>query len=125
MEAFHARHRGFYGYDMPAQPVEIVNLRLTVGAARPAPPLEQLAAGGNVVQALAETRSVWFAQIGFVHTPVYKRALLPRGTEFDGPLIVEQMDATTVVPPKTRFRVDATGAMHLEWLPGEEAEEVR
>jgi N-methylhydantoinase A len=125
VEAFHERHRSHYGYDMPAQPVEIVNLRLTVSAARPAPPLERAAAGGNVVQALAETRSVWFPQLGFVPTPVYKRALLPPGTEFDGPLIVEQMDATTVVPPKTRFRVDAWGAMHLELPPSEQSEEAR
>jgi N-methylhydantoinase A len=125
VEAFHERHRSHYGYDMPAQPVEIVNLRLTVSAARPAPPLERAAAGGNAVQALAETRSVWFPQLGFVPTPVYKRALLPPGTEFDGPLIVEQMDATTVVPPKTRFRVDALGAMHLELPPSEQSEEAR
>jgi N-methylhydantoinase A len=114
VQAFHQRHREFYGYDMPGQPVEIVNLRLTVRAARPAPPMERPAAGGNVVQALAETRSVWFSDAGFVNTPVYKRALLPPGTEFDGPLVVEQMDATTVVPPKTRFRVDAEGSIHLE-----------
>jgi N-methylhydantoinase A len=44
---------------------------------------------------------------------VYARDLLPAGTQFDGPLIVEQMDATTVVPPKSQFRVDATGTMHL------------
>ncbi len=69
---------------------------------------------GNVVQALAETRSVWFPETGFTVTPVYKRDLLPAGTEFDGPLIVEQMDTTTVVPPKAAFRVDAGGTMHLE-----------
>jgi N-methylhydantoinase A len=122
VQAFHERHREFYGYDMPGQPVEIVNLRLTVSAARPEPPVERPAAGGNVVQALAETRSVWFADAGFVNTPVYKRSLLPPGTEFDGPLVVEQMDATTVVPPRTRFRTDAEGSIHLELPPAERTE---
>jgi N-methylhydantoinase A len=121
IDAFHQRHREFYGYDMAGQPVEIVNLRLVVTVARPEPPLERPTAGGNVVQALAETRSVWFPETGFTVTPVYKRDLLPAGTEFDGPLIVEQMDTTTVVPPKAAFRVDAGGTMHLELAAGAQA----
>ncbi len=117
LESFHARHREFYGYDMPEQEVEIVNLRLTVTAARAVPPAEQPYSGGNLVRALAETRSVWFPETGFTSTPVYKRELLPAGTSFDGPLIIEQMDTTTVVPPKSKFRIDATGTMHLELEP--------
>ncbi|MPZ45813.1 MAG: hydantoinase/oxoprolinase family protein [Betaproteobacteria bacterium] len=114
IEAFHRRHREFYGYDMAGQPVEIVNLRVVVTVARPQPPLERPASGGNVLRALIETRSVWFPEAGFANTPVYKRDLLPAGTEFDGPLIIEQMDTTTVVPPRAAFRVDASGAMHLK-----------
>lgn len=123
--AFHRRHREFYGYEMPAQPVEVVTLRLAVSALRPEPPREQPLAGGNVVQALAETRSVWFAETGFVNTPVYRRDLLPAGTAFDGPLVVEQMDATTVVPPKTRFSVDASGVIHLELAAVEQPQEAQ
>jgi N-methylhydantoinase A len=110
---FHIRHREFYGYDMSGQPVELVNLRLVVTVARASPPQHRAIAGGNVVQALMESRGVWFSETGFTSTPVYARDLLPAGTQFDGPLIVEQMDATTVVPPKTQFKVDATGTMHL------------
>jgi N-methylhydantoinase A len=110
---FHIRHREFYGYDMPGQPVELVNLRLVVTVARASPPQQRAISGGNVVQALMESRGVWFPETGFTSTPVYARDLLPAGTQFDGPLIVEQMDATTVVPPKSQFRVDATGTMHL------------
>lgn len=117
LESFHARHREFYGYDMPEQGVEIVNLRLTVTAARAVPPAEQPLSGGNLLLALAETRSVWFPETGFTSTPVYKRELLPAGTSFDGPLIIEQMDTTTVVPPKSKFSIDATGTMHLELEP--------
>jgi len=117
LRSFHARHREFYGYDMPEQGVEVVNLRLTVTAARAVPPAEHPPSGGNLVLALAETRSVWFPETGFTSTPVYKRELLPPGTSFDGPLIIEQMDTTTVVPPRARFSIDATGTMHLELEP--------
>ena len=115
--AFHHRHQEFYGYDMPAQPVELVNLRLSVSVTRGSPAPEPPIGGGNVVQALAEQRSVWFRETGFVSTPVYRRELLPAGTEFDGPLIIEQMDATTVVPPKAQFRLDASGVMVLTLEP--------
>jgi len=115
--AFHRRHQEFYGYDMPGQPVELVNLRLSVSVARASPAPEPAIAGGNVVQALAERRSVWFPETGFVPTPVYRRELLPARTEFDGPLIIEQMDATTVVPPKAQFKLDPSGVMVLTLEP--------
>lgn len=114
LEDFHARHREFYGYDMPTQGVEIVNLRLVVTAARGVPPAEVPPGAGNLVQALAQTRSVWFPETGFTSTPVYKRELMPVGTSFDGPVVIEQMDTTTVVPPKANFRIDASGSIHLE-----------
>jgi len=117
VSGFHVRHREFYGYDMPEQPVELVNLRLVVTVARVSPPQQRAISGGNVVQALMESRGVWFSETGFTSTPIYARDLLPEGTQFDGPLIVEQMDATTVVPPKAQFRVDATGTMHLNLEP--------
>ena len=121
--AFHRRHQEFYGYDMPEQAVELVNLRLTVTVARASPAAEQPIAGGNVVQALVESRSVWFPETGFVATPVYKRDLLPAGTAFDGPLILEQMDATTVVPPKAKFSLDAGGVVYLEIEPVQQQSE--
>ena len=98
--------------------MEVVNLRLSVSVARGSPAPEPPIAGGNVVQALAERRSVWFPETGFVPTPVYRRELLPAGTEFDGPVIIEQMDTTTVVPPKANFRLDARGVMVLTLEPG-------
>jgi N-methylhydantoinase A len=111
--AFHKRHKAFYGYDMPKQPVEIVNLRLLVTAARAAPPTAR--ADKQVVkkQIVSENRRVWFAQRGFVQTPVYERNQLPAGWRSEGPVIIEQMDATTVVPPKAMIRNDALGYLHL------------
>src|SRR5690606_28014229 len=55
LQAFHRRHREFYGYDMAGQPVEVVNLRLVAAAPRPQPPQERPAQGGNVLKALIET----------------------------------------------------------------------
>jgi N-methylhydantoinase A len=103
----------FYGYDMPAQPVEIVNLRLVVTAARKAPPAARN--GKKVVkkQIITSKRRVWFPESGFVQTPVYERDQLPAGWRATGPAIIEQMDATTVVPPKAKIHNDALGYLHL------------
>jgi N-methylhydantoinase A len=111
--AFHRRHRAFYGYDMPAQPVEIVNLRLVVTAARKAPPAAKRSKKIVNKQMVIEKRRVWFPEAGFVQTPVYERDQLPAGWRATGPAIIEQMDATTVVPPKGIIHNDALGYLHL------------
>ncbi len=110
---FHRRHQAFYGYDMPAQPVEIVNLRLVVTAARKALPAARPLKKIFKKQIVTEKRRVWFAQTGFVQTPVYQRDQLPPGWRSTGPAIIEQMDATTVVPPKAGLHNDALGYLHL------------
>ena len=111
--AFHRRHKAFYGYDMPAQPVEIVNLRLVVTAARKALPAVQKNKKHINKQLVTEKRRVWFPETGFVQTPVYEREQLPPNWRATGPAIIEQMDATTVVPPKARVHNDAVGYLHL------------
>ncbi len=110
--AFHRRHKAFYGYDMPAQPVEIVNLRLVVTVARKTLPAAKVKESVKK-HIVTEKRRVWFAETGFVQTPVYQREQLPTGWRATGPAIIEQMDATTVVPPKAIILNDALGYLHL------------
>ena len=112
--AFHLRHKDFYGYDMPAQPVEIVNLRLLVTAARGVPPVARNSKILVQKQIVIEKRRVWFPETGFVQTPVYERDRLPAGWRSTGPAIIEQMDATTVVPPKASLHNDSLGYLHMD-----------
>ncbi|MBI4204034.1 MAG: hydantoinase/oxoprolinase family protein, partial [Betaproteobacteria bacterium] len=115
IEAFHHRHKDYYGYDMRGQPVEVVNLRLVVTAKRRTPPHDDLKpVRGEVKQALTEKRRVWFAQTGFIATPVYDRDRLPMGCRIAGPAIIEQMDTTTVVPPKAVLKTGRLGYLHME-----------
>src|SRR6185503_14841002 len=52
-------------------------------------------------------RDVFFEEAGgYTRAPIYARDALRPGDELCGPLIVEQMDATTVVPPGLAARVD-------------------
>jgi N-methylhydantoinase A len=47
-------------------------------------------------------------------TPFYRRESLPPGAKLAGPAVITQMDATTVLPPGWRCRVDGYGNLVLE-----------
>jgi N-methylhydantoinase A len=59
----------------------------------------------GVIPEPVSRRRVWFEGNG-LDTPVYARDDLPCGFSFQGPAIVEQVDATTVVPPGASAEVD-------------------
>jgi len=118
VEAFHGQHKDYYGYDMRLQPVEIVNLRLVVTGARRKVAAERTTLPrGELKNALTEKRKVWFPETGFVLTPVYERDKVPGSTRIIGPAVIEQMDTTTVVPPKARLALDNSGYLHMELQP--------
>ena len=52
-------------------------------------------------------RRAWFAESGgWAETPVYDRYALRPGDALEGPVIVEERESTTVVPPGDRLAVD-------------------
>ncbi|HSF29332.1 MAG TPA: hydantoinase/oxoprolinase family protein [Candidatus Tectomicrobia bacterium] len=116
VEAFHHEHRRLYTYDLPHAPVELVNLRVT--AIGLLPRVKSQDAGVSALDlhsAVAEVRPVYFDQLGgFAETPCYVRQRLGPGMTFDGPAIVDQADATTLVYPNFRVRVDAVRNLILE-----------
>jgi N-methylhydantoinase A len=109
-------HRQRYGFAADGDPVQIVTLRVeATGAVRKADLKAHPEAGPDASGAIAQRRPVWLAEAGdFVDTPVYARATLRPGNRFTGPAIVEQMDATTLVPPGWAARVDAYLNLILE-----------
>jgi N-methylhydantoinase A len=109
---FHAEHRRLYSYDLPAAPVELVNLRLTaVGALPRREDRAAASAPTRTAEAVAGRRPVHFRGVGFVSTPCYAREALRPGMTLEGPALVEQDDATPLVAPGFRGRVD--GALNL------------
>jgi N-methylhydantoinase A len=81
------------------------------------PELPQVGAGGSLAQARTGDRPVIFGAEE-LSTALYDRTLLPPGSAFDGPAIVEEAGAVTVVPPEFRGRVDAFGNLVLERARG-------
>jgi N-methylhydantoinase A len=115
---FHKSHDELYGYDLPGHAIEAVRLRLVVAVERSRPAYERHeAVRTSVKAALLEKRKVWFAETGFVSTPIYLRDRLPVNSRISGPAIVEQMDTTTVVPPRSTLRSDQAGYLHISVEP--------
>jgi N-methylhydantoinase A len=56
---------------------------------------------------------VWFAG-GWRETSVWSRLALPAGAVIEGPAILEQPDATTVIEPGHVARVDRLGNVIVE-----------
>jgi len=113
-EAFEAAYRASFSRLLPGVPVRIVNLRTAAIGIRPHFDLAALAPkGGSVEEARRGARPVWFAG-AFHETAVFDRLALPVGARIDGPAILEQPDATTVVDPDLTARIDAWGNLIVE-----------
>ena len=49
----------------------------------------------------------------FIETPVYDRYTLKAGAKIEGPALIEEHEATTVVPPGDRVMVDGAGSLRI------------
>jgi N-methylhydantoinase A len=106
---FHERHRRLYTYALPDAAVEIVTLRV-IASGRvqrfTLPPLGRAPAGARTGR-----RPVYFPGAGWRDCPCLPREALAVGAVVRGPAVVEQLDATTVVPPGQRATVDRVGTL--------------
>lgn len=116
--AFMAEHHQRYGFAPEGEPVELVTLRIeAVGVVKKA--TIQARAGSAELEPPVPTthRQVWMPEAGeAVICPVYQRAQLEFGHQFEGPAIIEQMDTTTWVLPGMIAKVDVYLNLILENL---------
>ncbi|HLZ07109.1 MAG TPA: hydantoinase/oxoprolinase family protein, partial [Chloroflexota bacterium] len=113
---FGDEHERTYGHRADDDPVEIVHLRVTATAREPA--REHRSDGSSVPDAVppapARIRQAYFGRdVGVVETPVVDRAAIGADGR-NGPIIVEEYDATTVVPPGCRLWRDAANNLVIE-----------
>jgi N-methylhydantoinase A len=112
---FHAEHRRTYGRAAADELVEIVNIRVVGRIVNDIEVGDALALDESFRPA-APTRSCRFEQS--TETPVLARSGLGP-VPLPGPLIVEDMDSTTLVPPGARAHRDQLNNIVIEW-PGQE-----
>ncbi len=106
---FEDSHRQMYGYIATEEPIQAVTFRVeAIGTVRHAEFHAEPPATSRVDDARISTRRVWLPEIGsHLDCPVYDRLRLGPGHRIEGPAIVEQMDATTLVLPNQIATVDS------------------
>jgi N-methylhydantoinase A len=90
--------------------VKLVNLRTVVVGERETVRFHSEPAGEHYKP---RRRKVTFVE-GAFETPVVSRAALQPGERWDGPVVVEQQDTTTVIPPSAVVEVHPTGSLVVE-----------
>lgn len=111
---FHQEHKRQFGHSAENDPVEFVSLRLVAMGPVDPPELRAREKSSGDVEP-ATRRDVYFEESGgFVDCPVYERSALRPGASVNGPLIVEQLDTTTVVHPGMSLDVDQWGNMIIQ-----------
>ena len=117
-QRFHQAHCRLYGYDRQDNAIEFVTYRTRARLSVPRPRIvESLPSHAGAGIEPVGSRLAWFeTSERFVECPVYARASLPFGTTLRGPVILEQMDTTTVVPPDFQVACDAWGNLILTQL---------
>jgi N-methylhydantoinase A len=110
-ELFGAEHERNYGFRAPPEePVELMGLSVIARGvpARPRLP-DAIPPAGSAAPA---SRRTWFPDSGWIDTRVVDRAGLAGGPH-QGPLIVQEYDATCLVPRDWNVRLDAFGNIRL------------
>jgi N-methylhydantoinase A len=110
-EAFGREHEKTYGHRAGAdEPVELVSIQLVGQGLREGPSVPARVRPSRPEPAPPPPRKAYFGS--WIETPVMRRSDLSNGKA--GPLIVEEYDATCVVPPGARAELDAGGNIIIE-----------
>jgi N-methylhydantoinase A len=119
-ERFDERHAQLHGHAAKERPVEVVSYRLRLRVAVPKyePRDEAIPASPRPPEAKGR-RTIHLDGANVHEAVLYERDALDVGAALEGPAIVEQFDATTVIPPGWRAQVDPRRNLILEKREGE------
>ena len=116
--AFLEAHQRKYGHHDTAADIEIINVRLSAHKVRASTSAPTFAPSQSRPAATSSgTGPVWFTADRPTETSFIDRAALTPGTALEGPLVITQFDATTLVPPGSRLSVAECGSLQIEVDP--------
>lgn len=114
LENFHALHRKRYGHADESRAVEVVNVRVRmIATAEPINLPKTSSVGPECSKAVVKKKSVMFDGV-WQEAPVLERRELRPGNKFEGPAVVHEYSATTVVPPECPAEVDEYSNIVIE-----------
>ena len=111
---FDALHERLFGYGLPEEVLELVNLRVRCVARRPRPDLTRTRTAGTVAPEPDGARRAYApGEMTFREFAVYRGDSMPGGCRLRGPAIVELAQTTVVVPSAFAVCVDEAGSFVL------------
>ena len=111
---FDALHERLFGYALPEEVLEVVNVRVRCVARRPRPELPRTAGNGTPPPQPDGVRRAYSpGEMTFREFPVYRGDFMGGGCRLQGPAIVELAQTTLVVPSVFSLRVDEVGSFVL------------
>jgi N-methylhydantoinase A len=114
-EAFHRAYAASYGYRDDSAAIEAVDWHLVATLPTAAASLDLGWQAPETPSTTCASRHAWFPETGgFVDTATYARGGLAAGAQVDGPAIIEDPEATIVVPPGMRAGVSPQGHIVIE-----------
>ncbi len=114
-EKFHSVHEHFYTFKLPNTPIEIVNFHLVAYGLLEKPSLPEISKlDGDISRAYVENRDVYYTGDGWVNSAIYDRTKLGYGDAINGPTVIEEPTACTVVCPGQTVHVDKYGNLIVE-----------
>ncbi|NIM93324.1 MAG: hypothetical protein GTO18_06395, partial [Anaerolineales bacterium] len=112
---FHEAHMSEYGHSTLGETIQVVYLRLQ--AVKPLTKLDLKPLDDNnsrmITATSDESRFVWFPG-GQMQCQVFQRGDMKEGHTLDGPAIIQEKEATTLVERKWCLRVDQFGNLMIE-----------
>ncbi len=112
-DAFERHYRDVYGRLLDGRAISVATLRCTVTGLRPQVDLRALGTPDSEGPRRLGTRRLYTGG-SWVDAEVVDRGALASGDRVDGPTILEQPDATTVLPPGWTAGVDVLGNLVVE-----------
>ena len=106
-EDFHIVYEKQYGHSTPEGPIEFINLRLSaIGDIDKGN--KELLFKDQTNNSKEDNRDIIFDNKSY-KTLVINRGSLLKNKKYNGPLVIEEDSATTVIPPKHELKVDEYG----------------
>jgi N-methylhydantoinase A/oxoprolinase/acetone carboxylase beta subunit len=110
VDRFNKKHRMLFGYSIPTEPIELVNVRLkTITQRSKTKPL-----GPGKGKNESSGRRMMLFEEGVLEGDVFNREDLGSSFSGAGPAVIQEETATTVIPPGVGFSVDKFGVIHME-----------
>jgi N-methylhydantoinase A len=107
-EAFGQEHEKTYGHRAGKdEPVELVSIQVVGQGLREGSAIPERLKPSRAEPQPPPPRRAWFGDAGWLETPIVRRSDLTG--ERRGPFIIEEYDATCVVPPDATASLDAAG----------------